>query len=218
MKNSNDFTMHCSNPEVVKAFNEEVRGDVKICKKCGTKISEHSLPADGGTKFSIMTKDVDPINLINGISKRFPDDVINCDYTLEHERHSNYYEVCYHNGEEIKKNAFPFYLCSDIEQKIESSVDIRGISDKAIDFFSRLDTVSIDSKGNQVIDWFLDGVCYKYYYDGETGKKYKIEATKDKNWIAFKVFKGIAKYAFKEQKASISRKPDTPVNDVDFPF
>jgi hypothetical protein len=76
--------------------------------------------------------------------------------------------------------------------------DDDAIKKKAEAFCRRLDTKETDKDGNLFINWFDEEVCYKFEYDGADGTKYKIEATKERSNISFKVYEGHIRYDWQE--------------------
>lgn len=167
----------CSNPEVVKACELAVSNE-------DLGFGSHWSPSDTefGISYETDNSGINISEIITNISRRFPTDVITCGYSYEfggsvEHQGSNYVSIVeYLNGEVIKKDVEPIYWFKRIDLKNEK--DIKGIYNKAKNFFLRLDTKETDKDGNLFIKWLDEEIIYKFSYDTIDGENYSVEATK----------------------------------------
>lgn len=187
MSNWNDTELKCSNPEVVKACATALAG----MDENGTRHWK-----DGDTDIRVHTRNDIPDDKVKEISKQFPGDVITCRYSFEYDFYSQVFTVEYRNGEGKEVNIEPGYMFGHIPLNNDNDRD--AIYKKTIAFYRRLDTTETDKDGKFSLNWFDEEVCYKFEHDGADGKKYRIEATKGRSHIDFKVFEGHVKYDWQE--------------------
>lgn len=187
MANWNVTILKCGNPEAVKACASAIRRSDK---------NEGQWWKDGDTELCAQTTNGVPHEKIKGISKHFPDAVITCRYSYEHDQFSEIHIVKYCAGQDTVVGIEPNYMSSGIP--LDNEKDRDEIYEKAVAFCRRLDVPETDKEGKLFLNWFSEEVCYKFEYDGEDSKKYRVEATKDRERIDFKVFEGLVKYDWRE--------------------
>jgi hypothetical protein len=199
MANWDKTTFKCSNPEVVKAFALGCRGWTPDEKKEWQ---------EGATEFFTSTPNGLPLQDIEEISKRFPDDLINCVFSFEMNEWHDAHIFEFLNGERKQTGIEPNYSYSmpDVDPKIQIA-----ICEKADVFFCKLDTAQTDTNGEFSINWFPEEVVYKFEYDGVDGKKYKVEVSKDYSRLDYLVFEGIVRYDWREIEPKL-------IHDDDIPF
>jgi len=193
MANWDDTLLICSNPEVVKKAALAIRW-----------VKGYNNWKEGDTKFYGTTVGCVPFMEVIEISKQFPDDVITCEYSIEVDRWSEIHTIEYRNGESELIGISPSYMLGTIPLK--NNEDIDGIHNRAIAFCRRLDLMEMDKDGRLFINWFDKEVCLKFEYDGVDGKKYKVEATKCREYVDFKIYEGLIKYDWRE----LSKEDDLP--------
>lgn len=191
MANWDDTVLKCSNAEAVKACVMAIKDAGKPYMRDGSDYQE------GDTEFYAVTAWGVPHEKIKEVSKQFPNDVITCRYSFEHDRYSAIHIVEYRNGEEKVVNIEPGYMTGHIFLNSENDRD--AIIKKAMAFCRKLDTTEMNKDGKLFINWFDEKVCYTFEHNSTDGKKYRVEATKEnQNVIDFKVYEGVINYDWRE--------------------
>lgn len=191
MANYDNTELKCSNTEAVKACVMAINSERK------PYVRDYLDYKAGDKELFAVTAWGVPHEKIKEVSKQFPNDVITCRYSFEHDWFSEVQIVEYRNGDEKEVGIEQGYMTGQIFLDNENDRD--AIIKKAIAFCRKLDTTEKDKDGNLFINWFAEKVCYTFEHNGADGKKYRVEATKEKrNVIDFKVYEGHVKYDWRE--------------------
>jgi len=187
MANWDSTTLKCNNVEVMKACAAALKNSDR---NDGAGWNEGDMEIYVSTRWGI------PHDKVKEVSNQFPDDVIVCKYSFECDYFSEIHTVEYRNGQGTEVDIEPSYMYNPIPLKNEK--DQKTIYEKAAALYKKLDAKEKKEDGSLSIKWFDEEICYKFEHDGEDGKKYRIETTKQNSLINFKVFEGIVKYDWKE--------------------
>jgi len=187
MSNWNTTVIECSNPEVMKTCKAEL---AEMDRNDGKDWD------DSDVSFCVSMPNRVPHDKIKEISVRFPDDVITCRYSFEYDLYTEVHIVEYRNGKDKEVDIEPSYLLNNTP--LIGGEDDDAIEKKAEAFCRRLDTKETDKDGNLFINWFGEKVCYTFEHNSADGTKYKIEATKERSNISFKVYEGHIRYDWQE--------------------
>ncbi len=191
MANWDHTELKCSNTEAVNACVMAINSESKPF------VRDYLDYKEGDTELFAVTAWGVPDEKIKEVSKQFPNDVITCRYSFEHDWYSDVHIVDYRNGAEKEVNIKPGYMTGHIF--LNSEKDRDAIIEKAIAFCRKLDTTETNKDGELFINWLAEKVCYTFEHNGADGKKYRVEATKEmRNVIDFKVYEGHIKYDWRE--------------------
>lgn len=183
MANYHFTRLKCTNPEVVDA----VVNEINFSFGYGSDFDEAWWPGD--TEFYVCTRSSLPHDEVKKISKQFSEALITCHYSGSHTDFSEVWTVEHKAGEDNVVSLEPSYVPLTNQQY--EFLDWDSIYSKAKAFFCRLDTTETDEKGNLFINWFDEEVTYKFRHNATDGKKYRIEATKFRWNIQFKVIEAL---------------------------
>ena len=191
MSSWNRTDLECSNREVVKTC---------ASIPCISINGVEEKYWDSETKIRLYTANSCPEEEIIEISKLFPDDVITCHYFFDSDDYTKVYVVEYLNGKQKNVDLKPGYHVSCISSLNEK--DGNRIWDKVHYFCRKLDTVEENLIGDLFINWFPAEVCFKFMHHGEDGKQYRVEATKNHDFLDYEVSEGSIEHDWRE-KATI---------------
>jgi hypothetical protein len=176
---SDDWTtIMCDNPEVVKAF-------AIYCAINARLIDYDGIWTDGDTELFVCTWFGIPHKEVMALSKRFPDDVITCQFRFEKNHYSETHIVEYRQGEYKYVDIVPDYVFTSFLW--ENKKDHEAIREKVVAFCRTLDKTIKNDDGSLYFEWFPEEVSYKFEYAGHDGKKFTVEAIKNRYFIDIKV-------------------------------
>ena len=193
MANYNTTKIICENPEVIKSIiklNEKGEKEIDLNLMYKTEgvamwVEYINSINEDYKECSFDVASSLPIEDIKQLSRNFPNDIIICHYSFEHNWKSKVYVFEYKNGNEKQTDLLIDYLyCGSNYNNIFNESEQKEITNKIDSFFHQIDKVIKDEEGDFEIEYCpMEVSCTLIYGD------YKIKASKICHEVDIELFK-----------------------------